>query len=68
MDFRPINYVIALVFIAAIVTSCGDNRSAQEAGNIAQSLSGYESAGFARADAPREPTDRCEAFALGVWP
>jgi predicted secreted hydrolase len=54
MDFRSINFVIALVFIAAIVTSCGDNRSAQETGNIAQSLSGYDISGFKRAALPRD--------------
>ena len=54
MDFRTINFVIALVFIAAIVTSCGDNRSAQETGNIAQSLSGYDISGFKRVQMPRE--------------
>jgi len=54
MDFRSINFVIVLVFIAAIVTSCGDNRSAQETGNIAQSLSGYDISGFKRAALPRE--------------
>jgi len=54
MDFRPINFVIALVFIAVIVTSCGDNRSAQETGNIAQSLSGYDISGFKRVQMPRD--------------
>jgi len=54
MDFRPINFVIALVFMVAIVTSCGDNRSAQETGNIAQSLSGYDISGFKRVQMPRE--------------
>ena len=54
MDFRSINFVIALVFMAAIVTSCGDNRSAQETGNIAQSLSGYDISGFKRVQMPRE--------------
>jgi len=54
MDFRPINFVIALGFIAVIVTSCGDNRSAQETGNIAQSLSGYDISGFKRVQMPRD--------------
>lgn len=42
-----------LIPIIALV-SCSENKSSQERGNVAQSLSGNDSTGFARADSPRE--------------
>ncbi len=54
MNLRQIIFVISLVLLAGIATSCDDNRSAQDAGNIAQSLSGNDAGGFKRVQMPRE--------------
>ena len=54
MGLRLISSVIAIVLMAAIISSCGEDKSAQEAGNIAQSLSESDTAGFKRVQYPRE--------------
>ncbi len=54
MNLHLIILVAALVFMAGIVVSCSENKTDPEGENVARSLSGYETAGFARADAPRD--------------
>jgi len=45
--------VIFSILIFGLLASCNDNQSSRDADNIAQSLSGSDTAGFKRADAPR---------------
>ena len=54
MDLRLIIFVIASLLTAGVATSCGDNRSDQDTGNIARSLSGNDISGFKRASSPRD--------------
>ena len=54
MDLRLIIFVIASLLTAGIATSCSDNRSDQDTGNIARSLSGNDISGFKRASLPRD--------------
>ena len=54
MNLWQIIFVIALVLLAGIVTSCSDNKSSHESNNIARSLSGNDTDGFKRVQMPRE--------------
>lgn len=53
MRLHLILYILIPIFTLAIV-SCSENKSSQEAGNVAQSLSESDITGFARADTPRD--------------
>ncbi len=46
--------IVSLFLLAGIVASCSDNKDSLQPSNIAQSLSGNDTAGFARADASRD--------------
>jgi len=46
--------IVSLFLLAGIVTSCSDNKDSSQTSNIAQSLSGNDTAGFSRADASRD--------------
>ncbi|MEX0998999.1 MAG: lipocalin-like domain-containing protein [Thermodesulfobacteriota bacterium] len=46
--------IVSLFLLAGIVASCSVNKDSLQPSNIAQSLSGNDTAGFARADASRD--------------
>ena len=52
MCIRLILFILLPTFVMAIA-SCSENKNSQEAGNVVQALSGNNTTGFARADAPR---------------
>lgn len=54
MNIYQLLCIVSLFLLAGIVISCSDNNDFSQTSNVAQSLSGNDIAGFARAEAPRE--------------
>lgn len=48
--------MVSMLILAGIIVSCGDNNETSKRSNVAQSLSGQKTEGFARADIPRDFT------------
>lgn len=56
MNTNLVFCIISLLLLTAIVVSCSDNNDTSNRSNVAQSLSGDDTQGFARADAPLDFT------------
>jgi predicted secreted hydrolase len=54
MNSSQVLCIVSLLLLARIVTSCSDNNDSSQTSNVAQSLSGNDIAGFARAEVLRE--------------